>query len=103
MPFIVPPAACTRAMCSAFATCLEPWNITCSNRCAKPGLAGLLVLGADVVPDVDRDDGGEVVLGDDQAQAVREALVGEVDGRDGHGAVGTRGSWDGRVAGSGKL
>ncbi len=80
-------------MCSALATCLLPWNITCSNRWAKPGLARLLVLGADVVPDVDRDDRREVVLGDDQAQAVGEALVGEGDGRDGQGAVGTRGSW----------
>src|SRR5215213_450773 len=25
-------------MCSVFPTCAEPWNITCSNRCAKPVL-----------------------------------------------------------------
>ena len=50
----------------------------------EAGLAGDLVLAPDVVPDVDRDDGGEVILGDDEAQPVREALVGEPDGRDGH-------------------
>ena len=38
-------------------------------------LARLLVLGADGVPDVDRDDRGEVVLGDDQAEAVLEAVI----------------------------
>src|SRR4029079_5921735 len=37
-PFIVPPAAWTRAMCSALPTFREPWNITCSNRWAKPVL-----------------------------------------------------------------
>ena len=41
----------------------------------EAGLARDLVLGADVVPDVDRHDGREMVLGDDQAQAVGEALV----------------------------
>ena len=60
-------------------------------------LARLFVLGADVVPDVDRDDGGEVVLGDDQAQAVGEALVGE-----GHGRDGQRGSRHARLLGCGR-
>src|SRR5262245_3925368 len=27
-------------MCSALATCREPWNMTCSKRCAKPVLPG---------------------------------------------------------------
>src|SRR5437867_1051137 len=27
-------------MCSAFPTCAEPWNITCSHRWAKPVLPG---------------------------------------------------------------
>ena len=43
----------------------------------EAGLAGDLVLGPDVVPEVDRDDRGEVVLGHDDAQAVVEALVAE--------------------------
>ncbi len=51
----------------------------------EAGLAGLLVLGSDVVPDVDGDDRREVVLGDDEAQAVGEALVAEGDGGDGGG------------------
>ena len=38
MPFIVPPAPWTRAMCSAFLTWALPWNMTCSNRWAKPVL-----------------------------------------------------------------
>ena len=46
-------------------------------------MPGRLVLGADVVPEVDRDDRGEVVLGDDDAQAVVEALVAERDVGDG--------------------
>ena len=50
----------------------------------EAGLALDLVLGADVVPDVDGDDGREVVLGDDQAQAVGQALVAEADDGDGH-------------------
>ena len=58
----------------------------------EPGLARLLVLGADVVPDVDGDDRREVVLRDDEAQAVGEALVGERHGRDrgGRHEVGSR-------------
>ena len=50
----------------------------------EAGLARDLVLGADVVPEVHGDDGREVVLGDDQAQAVGQALVGELDDGDGH-------------------
>ena len=72
-------------MCSALPTFREPWNITCSNRWAKPVLPGDLVLRADVVPEVDRDDGREVVLGDDEPEAVGEALVAERDLRDGGG------------------
>ena len=49
----------------------------------EAGLARDLVLRADVVPEVDRDDGREVVLGDDDAQAVGEALVAEDDLRNG--------------------
>ncbi len=47
----------------------------------EAGLAGLLVLRADVVPDVEGDDGRLVVLVDDQGQAVveDEFLVGDVD------------------------
>ena len=51
----------------------------------EAGLAPDLVLGSDVVPEVDRDDGGQVVLGDDDAQSVVEALVAEGDLRDGDG------------------
>ena len=50
----------------------------------EAGLARDLVLGADVVPDVHGHDGREVVLGDDQAQAVGQALVGELDDGNGH-------------------
>ena len=32
VPFIVPPAAWTKAMCSALPTLRLPWNMTCSNR-----------------------------------------------------------------------
>jgi hypothetical protein len=50
----------------------------------EPGLADLLVLRADVVPDVDRDDRHEVVLGHDDAEPVRQARVGEIDPGHGH-------------------
>ena len=48
----------------------------------EAGLAGALVLGADVVPDVDGDDGRFVVLVDDQGESVfeDEFLVGNIDG-----------------------
>ena len=45
----------------------------------EAGLARDLVLRADVVPQVDRDDGGQVVLGHDDPQAVGQALVAERD------------------------
>ena len=47
----------------------------------EAGAAGRLVLGADIVPDADRDDGRLAVLVDDDAQAVGEGegLVGDVD------------------------
>ena len=51
----------------------------------EAGLALDLVLGPDVVPEVDRDDRGEVVLGDDDPQAVVETLVAEHDLGDGGG------------------
>ncbi len=53
----------------------------------KAGLAGNLVLGADRIPDADRDDRGQMVFGDDQPQPVGQSLVGEPDCRCGH-AVG---------------
>ena len=62
----------------------------------EAGPAGLLVLGSDVVPEVDRDDGREVVLGDDHAQAVGEAVVAERDGRDGGRHAGLLGFCSGR-------
>jgi hypothetical protein len=45
----------------------------------EAGLARNLVLRADRVPDVDRDDRREMVLGDDDAKAVGKALVAEHD------------------------
>ena len=45
----------------------------------EAGLARDLVLGPDVVPEVDRDDRRQVVLGHDHAQAVVETLVAEGD------------------------
>ncbi len=50
----------------------------------EAGLARDLVLGADVVPEVHGDHGREVVLGDDQAQPVRQALIAELDDGNGH-------------------
>jgi hypothetical protein len=35
-PFMLPPARSTSWKCSPFFTLAEPWNIMCSNRCAKP-------------------------------------------------------------------
>jgi len=48
----------------------------------EAGLAPHLVLRADVVPEVDRDHRSEVVLGDDDPQAVGETLVAEGDLRE---------------------
>ena len=48
----------------------------------EPRPPGLFVLGPHVVPEVDRDDGREVILGDDDPEAVVEAVVAEGDGRD---------------------
>ena len=45
----------------------------------KPGLARNLVLVADVLQEFDRDDRGEVILSDDDSQAVVEMLVAEHD------------------------
>ncbi len=59
----------------------------------EAGLARDLVLGADVVPEVDRDDRGEVILGHDDAEAVVEALVAEDDLRDGDGHESPQGRW----------
>ena len=50
----------------------------------EAGLARDLVLRADVVPEVHGDHGREVVLGDDQAQPVRQALIAELDDGNGH-------------------
>ena len=64
----------------------------------EAGLALDLVLGADVVPEVDGDDGREPVDRDDQAQPVGEALVGERHGRlGGHGRVGSSLGWGDRL------
>ena len=60
----------------------------------EPGLAGDLVLGADVVPEVDCDDWGEVILGHDDAETVGKALVAERDLRDGRGHARPQG-WGG--------
>ena len=48
-------------------------------------LARHFVLGADVVPEVHGDDRREMVLGDDDPQAVGETLVAERDFGDGGG------------------
>ena len=64
----------------------------------EAGLARLLVLRSDVVPDVDRHDRRQVVLGDDQAEAVREALVGEGNGGNG-GRQGRSSVGEGRAGG----
>ena len=71
-------------MCSALPTFARALEHHVLEQVGEAGLARDLVLGADVVPDVDRDDGREVVLGDDQAQAVRQALIGELDDGNGH-------------------
>jgi hypothetical protein len=66
----------------------------------EPRLARDLVLGADVVPEVDRHHRGKVVLGHDDAQAVGQALVTEDDLRNGGWHVGPRGraaGWPPRV------
>ena len=64
----------------------------------EAGPARLLVLGADAVPEVDRGDGDEMVLGDDQAQAVGQALIAELDSGNGHAGMlaqrrGQAGKW----------
>ena len=65
------------------ATCFEPWNIMCSNRCAKPVRPGDLVGRPDVVPEVDRHHRQPLVLGEDDLEPVRqrEGLVLEARGR----------------------
>ena len=45
----------------------------------EAGLAGLLVLGADVVPEVDGHHRREVVGRDDDAQAVGQRVLAEAD------------------------
>ena len=74
--------------------------MTCSKRWAKPVLPGDLVLGADVVPEVDRHDRRQVVFGDDDPQAVGQTRITERNGRDGGGhaallvRTGAKGGWD---------
>src|SRR5579885_2537215 len=48
----------------------------------KPGLAGLLVLRADVVVDIDRDHGRLVVLMEQDVQAVGQRVTLDLQGRD---------------------
>src|SRR5881296_3425001 len=47
----------------------------------ETGLAGLLILGSNMIPEVDGDDGGFVILMDDQRQTIRqdELFIGNVD------------------------
>src|SRR4029077_6857910 len=47
----------------------------------KAGAALALVTGTDVVDDGDGEDRGDVILGHDEAQAVRELRVGKLDRR----------------------
>jgi hypothetical protein len=70
----------------------------------EAGLAGDLVLRADVVPDRDGDDRRLVILMDVDAQAVgqREALVGDVDLADERGERRGRGGGRGRSGGGGR-
>ena len=51
----------------------------------KARLARDLVLRADRIPDIHRHNRGDMILGDDEPQAVGQALIGEVDGQSGHG------------------
>ena len=61
---------------------LAPVEHQVLEQVGEAGPAGALVLRADVIPDVDRDDRRLVVLVDEHGQAVRqhEPLVGDVDG-----------------------
>jgi len=65
------------------------------------GLDGPLVLGTDMVPDVDRDDRHLVILADDEGQAVleNELLLWGVERAGGTGGVG----WSGGGAGDQRL
>jgi hypothetical protein len=45
----------------------------------EPCVAEPLVLGADVIPEVDRDDGARVILVKKHVKAVRERVSGERD------------------------
>ena len=74
-------------MCSALPTCARALEHHVLEQVGEAGLARLLVLGADVVPEVHGDDGREVVLGDDEAQAVGQALVAELDDGNGHAGL----------------
>jgi hypothetical protein len=48
----------------------------------EAGFARLFVLGADVIPDVDRDDRRFVILVDEQREPVRQHELGEWNARD---------------------
>ena len=52
-------------------------NIRCSKRCANPVRPGMLVLRADVIPEIHRHHRQPAVLVDDHAQAVLERVLGE--------------------------
>ena len=64
-------------------TCVDPSNMTCSNRCAKPVRPGSLVGRADVIPEVHRHHRHARVAVQDDVQPVgqRELRVGNGQGR----------------------
>ena len=59
--------------CPSGSTFFEPLNIMCSNRCANPVRPGLLVLRADVIPELGVHDRRRVILEQHDLQAVRAA------------------------------
>ena len=72
--------------CSVFGDVAAALEHEMLEQVREAGPAGLLVAGADDVPEVDRDHRREVVRRDDDAQAVGQASLAEVD----DGQVGVR-------------
>ena len=85
-----PPAPWMMAMCSDLATLREPWNMKCSNRCAKPVLPSCSCLEPTSYQRLTATDRREVVGRHDDTQPVGEAAFGEAD--DGQVRSGHQGS-----------
>ena len=82
-PFSVPPISCSGGEVAAVVV-RRPLEHQVLEQVREPGAAGPLVLGPDVVPQVDRDEGAAVILVHDHVEPVVERFLLVVDPHGSH-------------------